>query len=323
MEYRKFGRLDWVISEIGYGMWGLAEWKGTDMAEVVRALDYSVDLGCNFFDTAWAYGDGLSEQILRDLLKRRPEKTLYFATKIPPKNRQWPSSANTPLAAVFPKKYIIEYTEKSLTNIGVECLQLQQFHVWEDEWSKNDEWQEAITQLKQQGKIAHCGISVNRWEPDNVLNTLRTDLIDAVQVIYNIFDQSPEDELFPLCREMNIGVIARVPFDEGTLTGNLTKETTFEEGDWRGTYFVPENLIASVDRANAIKPLIPEKLTMAELALRFILQSEDVHTIIPGMRKLKNVRSNMLTSDGHKIEKKLYEKLKSHRWDRLPTSWSQ
>jgi len=171
--------------------------------------------------------------------------------------------------------------------------------------------------------VKHFGISVNRWEPDNVLKALETGLIDAVQVIYNIFDQNPEDNLFPLCRKLDIGIIARVPFDEGTLTGTLTKNTTFPAGDWRATYFVPENLIPSVEHADALKPVIPKNMTMPEMALRFILCNDDVHTIIPGMRTVSHTESNIATSDGKKLEESLHRKLKGHRWDRTPTKWSQ
>lgn len=323
MQYRKFGRTGWQVSEIGYGMWGMAGWTGSESEEVNRALDKSVEMGCNFFDTAWAYGDGLSEQILNAVLKRHADKRLYVATKIPPKNRKWPSKREFLLKDVFPSDYIIEYTEKSLKNLGVETIDLQQFHVWEDGWADEDEWQDTIIKLTQQGKVRAWGISINRWEPDNSLKTLHTGLIDAVQVIYNIFDQAPEDNLFPLCRKMGIGVIARVPFDEGTLTGTLTKDTVFPENDWRSTYFVPENLNSSVDHAEALQPLIPEGMTMPEMALRFILSNPDVSTTIPGMRKLKNVMANMQASDGKGLTKKLLDELKNHRWDRQPTQWSQ
>lgn len=323
MQYRKFGRTGWQVSEIGYGMWGMAGWTGSESEEVNRALDKSVEMGCNFFDTAWAYGDGLSEQILNAVLKRHADKRLYVATKIPPKNRKWPSKREFLLKDVFPSDYIIEYTEKSLKNLGVETIDLQQFHVWEDGWADEDEWQDTIIKLTQQGKVRAWGISINRWEPDNSLKTLHTGLIDAVQVIYNIFDQAPEDNLFPLCRKMGIGVIARVPFDEGTLTGTLTKDTVFPENDWRSTYFVPENLNSSVDHAEALQPLIPEGMTMPEMALRFILSNPDVSTTIPGMRKLKNVMANMQASDGKGLTKNLLNELKNHRWDRQPTQWSQ
>ncbi len=323
MNYRKFGRTNWEVSEIGYGMWGLAGWKETDKVEVDDALSRSVELGCNFFDTAWGYGAGVSEQILGKLLRQYSDKRLHFATKIPPKNFKWPSKANYLLDDCFPANHIIEYTEKSLKNLNVDCIDLQQFHVWEDSWAHNDEWKKAVDKLKTEGKVKHFGISVNRWEPDNVLNTLKTGLIDSVQVIYNIFDQNPEDNLFPLCRELNIGVIARVPFDEGTLTGTLTKDTIFPQGDWRATYFVPENLNSSVDHADALRPLIPSRMSMAEMALRFILCNDDVHTIIPGMRKVRNVEANMRVSDGKRLNKELELELKGHRWDRTPTEWSQ
>jgi len=323
MNYRKFGRTNWQVSEIGYGMWGLAGWKETDKVEVDEALSRSVELGCNFFDTAWGYGAGVSEQILGKLLRQYSDKRLHFATKIPPKNFKWPSKANYLLDDCFPASHIVEYTEKSLKNLNVDCIDLQQFHVWEDNWAHNDDWKKSVDKLKSEGKVKHFGVSVNRWEPDNVLNTLRTGLIDSVQVIYNIFDQNPEDNLFPLCRELNIGVIARVPFDEGTLTGTLTKDTVFPQGDWRATYFVPENLNSSVDHADALRPLIPSRMSMAEMALRFILCNDDVHTIIPGMRKVRNVEANMRVSDGKRLNKELELELKGHRWDRTPTEWSQ
>ena len=323
MNYRTFGRTGWQVSEVGYGMWGMAGWTGSETKEVNEALDKSVEMGCNFFDTAWGYGEGLSEEILNALLKRQGGKKLFVATKIPPKNRKWPSKPSFTLQEVFPSDYIIEYTEKSLKNLGVETIDLQQFHVWEDSWAQQDEWQETIAKLTQQGKVQAWGVSVNRWEPNNCLNTLRTGLIDAVQVIYNIFDQAPEDQLFPLCRELDIAVIARVPFDEGTLTGTLTKDTTFPAGDWRGTYFVPENLHSSVDHAEELKLLVPEGMNLPEMALRFILSNPDVSTTIPGMRKMKNVLANMAAGDGKGLHAALLSALQIHRWDREPTAWSQ
>ncbi|WP_138482950.1 aldo/keto reductase [Dyadobacter bucti] len=323
MQNRRFGRTGWEISEIGYGMWGLAGWTGSDRKETDDSLNLAVESGVNFFDTAWGYAEGLSEQILGDLIRRYPDKKLYAATKIPPKNRSWPSRPEFTLKEVFPAEYIVEYTEKSLKNLGTERIDLLQFHVWEDGWAQEDEWKEAIQKLTKEGKVERWGISINRWEPNNALETLKTGMIDAVQVIYNIFDQAPEDQLFPLCKKLDIGVIARVPFDEGTLTGTLTKETTFPADDWRSTYFVPENLNSSVDHAEALRTDIPEGMTMPELALRFILNNPDVHTTIPGMRKLPHVRSNVAVSDGTKLEASVAEKLKKHRWDRSPTQWSQ
>ncbi|HQA67094.1 MAG TPA: aldo/keto reductase [Aggregatilineales bacterium] len=323
MQYRRFGRLGWQVSEIGYGMWGMGSWTGSDDEESLRSLNRAVELGCNFFDTAWAYGEGRSERLLGQLLKQHPDKRLYAATKIPPKNRKWPSRRGFPLEDVFPPDYIIEYTEKSLENLGVDSIDLMQFHVWEDDWADDERWQRAVEDVKRQGLVRAFGVSVNRWEPENVLRTLETGLIDAVQVIYNIFDQAPEDELFPAAERLDIAIIARVPFDEGTLTGTLTKDTTWPEGDWRNTYFVPENLSASVDRAEALRPLIPEGMDMPEMALRFILANPTVSTVIPGMRKLRHVEANIAASDGRALPSDLIEELRKHRWDRTPTEWSQ
>jgi aryl-alcohol dehydrogenase-like predicted oxidoreductase len=226
MRYRTFGRTGWAVGEIGYGMWGLAGWTGSDDAETMAALERAVELGCNFFDTAWGYGSGHSERLLGQLVKAHPEQQLYVATKLPPKNFKWPSRREYKLEDCFPPEHIREYAEKSAANLDLDRpIDLLQFHVWEDAWARDERWQRALYELKRDGLIRAVGISVNRWEPANVLATLRTGLIDAVQVIYNIFDQSPQDELLPLCEQHDIAVIARVPFDEGTLTGTLTKET--------------------------------------------------------------------------------------------------
>src|SRR5207244_11064147 len=218
-----------------------------------------------------------------------PDKKLYVATKVPPQNRSWPARPEFSLDESYPPDYIFEYVDKSLKNIGVATLDLIQLHTWEDTWLGDERILPAIEKLRRSGKVRAVGLSLNRWEPANGIRAVRTGLIDAVQVIYNIFDQNPEDELFPACRETDVAVIARVPFDEGSLTGALTKESKWPEGDWRNTYFVPENLIPSVQRADALKPLAPAGLTMAEMALRFILNNPDVSTIIPGMRKIRHV----------------------------------
>lgn len=323
MNYRTFGRTGWKVSEVGYGTWGMGGWTGSDREESLRSLNLAVELGCSFFDTAYAYGEGASERLLGELRRQHPDKKLYIATKIPPKNLRWPSQRDFRLADVFPPDHIREMTEKSLENLKLDCIDLQQFHVWEDSWAHDDGWQRAVDDLKQNGLVRAVGISVNRWEPGNVLETLRTELIDAVQVIYNIFDQAPEDELFPLCRELQVGVIARVPFDEGTLTGALTRDSRWPAGDWRNTYFVAENLAASVERADRLKPLVPGGMTMTDMALRWILANEDVATVIPGMRRQQHVRANIAASDGQPLSPPLMQELRKHRWDRVPTEWSQ
>lgn len=323
MKYRKFGKTNWNVSEIGYGMWGMAGWTESSDIQSAKSLDLAVEHGVTFFDTAWGYGEGHSEELLGQLVRRHPSKKLYTASKIPPKNFQWPAKPEYAFEDSYPAAHIMEYTEKTLKNLGLEQIDLMQFHTWDDGWSNREEWQRAVEELKSSGKIGAMGISVNRWEPENGIEALKTGLLDAVQVIYNIFDQNPEDVLFPLCDELNIGVIARVPFDEGTLTGNITKDTVFPEGDWRGTYFVPENLNSSVEHADALRPLVPEGMTMAEMALRFITMNSTVSTIIPGMRKERNVLANVATGDGRGLSTDLYQELKKHRWDRTPTEWSQ
>ncbi len=323
MKYRTFGRTGWTVSEIGYGMWGMAGWTGSEDAESMASLQRAVELGCTFFDTAWGYGAGKSEAILGRLVRANPDRTLYVATKIPPKNFKWPSRRGFLLDDCFPPDHIREYAAKSLTNLGLPRIDLLQFHVWEDAWARDERWQRTMDDLKREGLIRAVGVSVNRWEPENVVETLETGLIDAVQVIYNIFDQAPQDVLLPLCRERNIGVIARVPFDEGTLTGTLTRDSRWPQGDWRNTYFVPENLAASVDRAERLKPLVPARMTLPELALRWILEDDRISTIIPGMRKLHHVEANVAVSDGRRLGEGLMAELKDHRWDRSPTEWSQ
>lgn len=322
MKYRTFGRTGWRVSDIGYGMWGMGSWSGSDDEESFAALQRAVDLGCNFFDTAFAYGSGRSENLLGQLVRNNPDKKLYTATKVPPKNMQWPAQPEYTLEDSYPPEHIEEFVHKSLENAGLESYDLIQLHTWNDEWTDNDGWSNKMDELKSQRLINAVGISINRWEPWNGVRAVRSGKIDAVQVIYNIFDQNPEDELFPACEEMNVAVIARVPFDEGTLTGTLTKDTTFPADDWRSHYFAPENLVPSVERTDALKPLIPEGSTMAEMALRFILSNKAVSTIIPGMRKLRNVEANIGASDLGQLPDDLMSELKKHRWVRKPAPWS-
>ncbi len=324
MKKRRFGRTGWQVSEIGYGMWGMGgDWKGSSDEEAMSSLQRSVELGCNFFDTAWGYGGGHSEALLGQLVRQNPQRRLYTASKMPPKNMQWPSRREYNLDDCFPPDHIEEYVHKSLKNTGLDSLDLLQFHTWEDSWVADSRWADKLADLRQEGLIGAVGISINRWEPWNGVAAVRSGLIDAVQVIYNIFDQNPEDELFPACEEMDVAVIARVPFDEGTLTGNLTVDSTWPEGDWRNTYFVPENLVPAVERAEAIREILPSGLSMPETALRFILNNSTVSTIIPGMRRLIHVESNIATSDQGPLPEELHQSLQQHRWDRQPSWWSQ
>ncbi|HSJ06520.1 MAG TPA: aldo/keto reductase [Longimicrobiales bacterium] len=322
MRERTFGRTGWRVGDVGYGMWGMGSWTGSHDSESLASLQLAVDLGCTFFDTAWAYGEGRSERLLGELIRANPDRRLYAATKVPPRNRAWPPRKDVPIGEVFPPDHIREYAERSLVNIDVDAVDLLQFHVWEDAWAEDEGWQRAIDDLRREGLIRAAGISINRWEPWNALRSVRTGLIDAVQVIYNIFDQAPEDELFPACRELGIAVIARVPFDEGSLTGTLTTESRWPDGDWRNNYFNPANLAASVERADRLKAVLPDDMSLPEAALRFILSSPDVSVTIPGMRRPAHVRQNIGASDAGALPADVIAGLRAHRWDREPTPWS-
>jgi aryl-alcohol dehydrogenase-like predicted oxidoreductase len=305
-------------SSIGYGMWGLAGWTGSDDEETFNSLCLAVNEGVNFFDTAWAYGEGASERMLGRLLKAFPDQKIYSASKIPPANRKWPALTSYSIQEVFPRGYIREYTIKTLQNLNIQQIDLMQFHVWNDLWYKENDWQEEVKELVQEGLVGSFGISVNRFEPNNVLKTLETGLIGTVQVVYNLFDQNPEDQLLPYCEKNKIGIIARVPFDEGSLTGRITAETRFPPEDWRSGYFNSENLKQTLPRVSIIREDLPEGMDLPELALRFILQNPAVTTVIPGMRKPAHVLANTNAGDGKMLSMEIYNKLKRHRWDRTP-----
>ena len=324
MQRRPLGKTGLQVSVIGFGAWGIggAQWIGAREDESVRALHRALDLGMNLVDTALAYGDGTSERLVGRVARERKGGVLV-ATKVPPKNYVWPASRGVPVSEVFPADHVVRSCETSLRNLGLDTIDLLQLHVWEDDWLDSGELQQTVAELKRDGSIRAFGISLNRWEPWNGVKAVRSGLVDSVQVIYNVFDQAPEDELFPACREHGVAVVARVPFDEGTLTGTLTRDTKWPAGDWRSSYFVPENLESSVARAEALRPLVPAGCTMAEMALRFILSNQDVSTVIPGMRRAANVESNLGASAAGPLPPELIAQLRSHRWDRTPTAWSQ
>jgi aryl-alcohol dehydrogenase-like predicted oxidoreductase len=316
MRYRTFGRTGWQVSEVGYGMWGMGGWTGTDDDESLASLDRAIELGCNFFDTAWIYGEGHSERLLGQTLRRHPGRRLYTATKIPPRNMQWPAKSAYALEDVFPADHILEYTERSLENIGVSTVDLQQFHVWSDGWATDERWHRAVSNLKEQGMVGAFGISVNRWQPENVLRALETDLIDAVQVAYNVLDQNPEDVLFPACQARNVAVIARVPFDEGSLTGTLTADSRWPDGDFRNVYFSAGNLSATLPRVERLRKVVPPGMSLPEMALRHILQHPAVSTVIPGMRTVRHVEQNLSASEGPPLPDEVMAELGRHRWNR-------
>jgi aryl-alcohol dehydrogenase-like predicted oxidoreductase len=318
VKYRVLGNTGINVSEIGYGAWGIggALWQGSQDDESMRALHKAIDLGVNFVDTALVYGDGHSEGLIAKLLKARKEH-ISVATKIPPKNGRWPARAGTKLRDAFPHDYIIKCTEQSLQNLQLDSIDVQQFHVWSDEWIDDSEWSDAIGKLKSEGKIRHFGVSINDHEPENALKLAASGKVDTFQVIYNIFDQSPEEKLFPYCLAHKIGIIVRVPLDEGSLTGSVTPDSTFPEGDFRARYFRDDRRQQVTDRVSQLRPFLgPEASSLAELALRFVITNPAVSTVIPGMRTVRNVEGNCKISDGRLLSEKMIRELRKHRWDR-------
>ena len=322
MKYRKLGRTGFDVSDIALGLWGMSGWTGSEDRESLASMQLAIDLGCNFFDTAWAYGEGKSDGLLGEIIASNAGKRLYAASKIPPANDRWPALPEYKYSDVFSAKHVFEYADRIRKQLRVDTIDLLQFHVWDDSWTTEPEFRSTVEKLKHDKWIRYFGLSLNRWEPENGMKALRTGLVDVVQVIYNIFDQAPEDELFPLCQELNVGVIARVPLDEGSLGGKMTLETRFPKGDWRAGYFGPENLPKTIHRVEKLKEILPAGMTLPEMALRFILSHPAVSTTIAGMRKAGHVRQNIAASDAGALDKGLLAELKKHRWDRTPQKWS-
>jgi aryl-alcohol dehydrogenase-like predicted oxidoreductase len=319
MKYRRLGRTGFEVSEIGYGAWGISgkQWIGASEKESLAALRRAIDSGVNFIDTALAYGDGTSEALVGRAV-REAGREVYVATKVPPKNRLWPARPGIGLDEVFPHDYILHSTDESLRNLGVDAIDLQQLHVWNPEWLDRDEWRRAFETLKASGKVRAVGISINDHQPESGIGIVETGLIDTVQVIYNIFDQTPEEELFAACLRNNIGVLARVPFDEGSLTGRITAGTVFPDGDFRNSYFRDDRKKQVEARVAAIvRDLhLPDTTHMPEVAIRFCLSHPAVSTVIPGMRSVSSVDSNVMASGQGPLPPNTLETLRNHAWNR-------
>jgi len=318
MRYRKLGRTNLEVSEIGFGAWGIggALWKDSQDSDSVKALRRAIELGVNFIDTALAYGDGHSEALVGRITKESGRQ-VYIATKVPPKNQLWPAQLGIGIEEVYPYDYVMASTERSLRHLNVDTIDLQQLHVWSPDWIKREEWRRALEDIKTQGKARFVGISINDHQPDTAIGIINTGVIDTVQVIYNIFDQSPEDHLFPLCVEKNIGVLARVPLDEGGLTGSITEQTEFAPGDFRAGYFRGDRKRQIIERVAALeRDLAGVPGNLPEKALRYCLSAPAVSTVIPGMRKTTSVESSTSVSDLGPLPEPVQQRLKKHAWAR-------
>jgi len=318
MRYRRLGKTGFHVSEVGYGAWGIggSMWLGGEDRESLRALRQAVELGVNFIDTALAYGEGHSEQLVGQVVRETSHK-IYVASKVPPKNQLWPARPSIPITEVFPYDYIIRSTETSLKNLGLETIDIQQLHVWNPEWIDSDDWMRAFEVLKQSGKVQAVGVSINDHQPESALDIVKTGLIDTVQVIYNIFDQTPERDLFPLTIERDIGVINRVPFDEGALTGKIDQYTQFDPGDFRGRYFKGDRKKQVAEHVTAIqRDLNIQNGALPEVALRFCLSHPAVSSVIPGMRTAANVDFNCSISGKGPLPEKVLAILRKHAWEK-------
>jgi aryl-alcohol dehydrogenase-like predicted oxidoreductase len=312
MKYRKLGKTGIKISEIGFGAWGIGGWGARDDAEAIRALRRAFELGINFFDTALAYGDGHSENLIGRSFKSERDRVI-IASKIPPKAFRWPVKPDEPVSRTFPTKWVIECTEQSLKHLGTEYLDIMQLHAWTDAYCTQTEWLEAFQQLKQQGKIRAFGVSVNDWDAYGGIGLAKAGLVDSIQVIYNIFEQRPSEALLPAALESHTGIIVRVPFEEGLLTGKLKPGYIFSDGDWRANWLTPERLQEANHRVEALEQyLTPDQPTLAALALKFCLSHPAVSTVIPGMRRVANVEANAATSDGILLDEATQNSLKEH-----------
>ncbi|MEU8484694.1 aldo/keto reductase [Streptomyces sp. NPDC048641] len=317
MRYRELGRSGMSVSEIGYGAWGIGAsgWVGATEDESVRALHRAIDLGVNFIDTARGYGE--SERIVGRVVRERAGDDVLVATKVPPMNRIWPAPDGIDPADAFPGAHIRESVETSLRVSGLDHFDVVQFHVWSDEWVGRGDWLQTVEELKKEGKIRLFGVSVNDHQPANALALVRSGFVDTVQVIYNIFDQAPADALLPVCEEHGVGVIVRVALDEGGLTGRIAAGTTFPEGDFRARYFRDDRPAQVEQKVAAIVAdlgIAPDEI--AEHALRFVLSSPAVSTVIPGMRTVRNVERNTVLSDGRPLTAEQLAVLAGHRWQR-------
>ena len=315
MQYRPLGKSGLRVSDIGHGLWGMGSWTGSDDETSRAALRRSIEGGCTFYDSAFVYGNGRSDKLIGDVARTYPQKPLVLASKIPPADFTWPSKPTNKLHAIFPRQHVLDYAARIADAFG-RPVDLLQFHVWEDAWAHEAEWQDTVAELKASQRIMAFGLSLNRWQPANGIAAIATGLVDSVQVIYNIFDQAPEDALFPACRQHNVGVIARVPLDEGSLGGKLTADTQFPDGDWRARYFDSGNLAKTLPRIAALKALLPEGMSLPEMALRFILSQPAVSTVIVGMRQFDHVDGNLALSDKGPLPAQLVAALRAHRWDR-------
>jgi aryl-alcohol dehydrogenase-like predicted oxidoreductase len=265
----------------------------------MAALHKSLDLGCNFFDTALAYGNGHSEKLIQRVLKERGVlNDMVVATKVPPKNDHWDPPTSLPIGKAFPPDWIIRCCERSLKNLGRDYIDILQLHTWNPAWAERVEWYEAMLKLKAQGKIRVIAISVSAVRHDEANPQIKHGRVESVQVIHNILDQAAEKNLFPLARKKGVGILSRVPLASGALTGKFTRDTKFPKGDWRSERPQKNWVAEMVDQVDKLKFLTEDGTPLAHAALKYCLAHPAVSSVIPGIRNARQAELNMSASDG-------------------------
>ena len=320
MNSRTFGKTNVKISDIGFGAWAIGGgWGPQADDESVNALNAAIDLGVTFIDTAAGYGDGRSEKIIAKVLdERKLRDKIFVATKTPPQsNGPWPPSPYCRWQDRFSEKYLRENVEERLTNLKSDHLDLLQLHTWTRAWNDDPQPLLILKKLQKEGKTRFIGVSTPEQDQNCVIQLMRDGMIDAVQVIYNIFDQEPAAQLLPAAKKANVGIIVRVAFDEGSLTGKFNSQTKFAEGDFRNNYFAGDRLERSIRRVDDVrKDLDGSGYTLPQAALRFALDHPAVSTVIPGIRNVSQAQLNCAVSDMKPLPEKLVEKLRKHNWRR-------
>jgi len=316
MKYRTFGRLGWQVSEIGFGAWAIGGgWGSQSEADSIAALHRALDLGCNFIDTAQGYGNGKSERIIGEVLADRKGEHIYVATKIPPAAGSWPPSPYDKVEESYPEAYLRERLEFSLRNLKTDCLDLVQLHTWTRAWNRAPVALEVLRRFQREGKIRGIGISTPEHDQNSLIDLMRGGWLDSVQVIYNIFEQEPQAEFLPAAAENNVGVIVRVAFDEGSLTGKWDADTRFAADDFRSRYFAGDRLERTVKRVAAVRETIGDaEPDLPTAALKFALKPAAVSTVIPGMRNARQAELNCGVSDQLPMTDELEARLRQHNW---------
>jgi aryl-alcohol dehydrogenase-like predicted oxidoreductase len=320
MQYRQLGRTGWSISEIAFGGWQLGgQWGEVDDEASIKTLLHAFASGVNFVDTAEYYGEGHSEEVIGEALRRWDGDKIYVATKVRPVQWPTPDEGDPQMRGRYPEWYVRENVERSLKRLGVDRIDLFQLHGWFPQGTTQLDWLEVLLALRQEGKIDRIGVSIRDYRPEDGVDLARFGLVDSLQVVFNMFEQRPSHQLFPAGREGGAGFIARVPFDSGSLIGHWTNDTydTWPEDSVPAWLFRGERFAETLSRVEALKKLCaPYYPTLAEAAMRYALSSAEVSTVIPGMLTPAEVDMNVAYSDGEDFPTELLEALAEHGWPR-------